>query len=134
MNAVHLLGRLVEAPELKHTFGESKAFCRFRIAVARGKDKTDFFSIVAWEKTAEFAAQYFQKGERIIVHGSIRNADYVDKNGVKHYASEISADKLEFVETKASKEAANSSRENISETPPPPEPPPASFDYQEYPN
>jgi single-strand DNA-binding protein len=101
MNIVHLLGRLVTVPELR--IAGEKHYCRFRIAVSRGNDNTDFFNIVAWNKTAEFVTTYFKKGERIIVHGSIRNSDYTDKEGKTQYSVEISADRLEFVETLKSK-------------------------------
>jgi single-strand DNA-binding protein len=114
---------MVVDPELRLA-GESP-YCRFRVAVNRGKDKVDFFNVVAWNKTAEFATEYFKKGERLIIHGTIRNADYIDKDGKKQYAVEILADRLEFVETLKSKEAVASAE---SESQPqadesPPEPP-----------
>ena len=111
MNAVHLLGRLTNDPELKWTQGGTP-YCRFRIAVPRKFAKendvqADFFNIIAWNKLAEFVSQYFRKGERIIAHGEARNADYKDTNGVKHYAIEFLAEKLEFADTKASKVTAD---------------------------
>jgi single-strand DNA-binding protein len=98
---------MVVNPELR-LVGE-KPYCHFRIAVNRGKEKVDFFNVVAWNKTAEFATEYFQKGERLIIHGTIRNADYIDKDDKKQYSVEILADRLEFVETMKSKKTASSS-------------------------
>ena len=36
----------------------------------------------------------------IIVEGSLRNNDYTDKDGVKHYAMEVQADNVSFGEAK----------------------------------
>ncbi|MDR0222496.1 MAG: single-stranded DNA-binding protein [Oscillospiraceae bacterium] len=107
MNIVHLLGRLTADTELKYTTGNT-AYCRFRIAVNRkfakeGDVSADFFNVVSWNKQAEFVSRHFIKGERIIVHGEIRNSDYTDKNNIKHYGVEIFANSLEFADTKASK-------------------------------
>jgi single-strand DNA-binding protein len=103
MNIVHLLGRLTGDPETRET-PDNKLIARFNIAVQRNKDNSDFFNVTAWEKTAEFVRDYFQKGERIIVHGSIHNANYTDKNGKKQYMVDIIADRLEFADTKTTKE------------------------------
>jgi single-strand DNA-binding protein len=103
MNVIHLLGRLVNDPDLKTT-PNGNYVCRFRLAVSRNKYMSDFFNITAWDKTAEFAMNYFAKGDRIIIHGSLHNADYNDKNGKKQYVVEILADRLEFVDSKLSKE------------------------------
>ena len=117
MNIVHLLGRLVFDPELKNTPNDS-VYCRFRLAVPKSKGQSDFFNIVAWDKTAEFVVNYFSKGERIIVHGAVHNSDYTDKNGNKQYTVEVTAERLEFADTKSSK---NSETEPAAEVPAPTE-------------
>ena len=38
----------------------------------------------------------------IIVEGSLRNNDYTDQNGVKHYSMEVLADNVTFGESKRS--------------------------------
>lgn len=99
------MGRLVADPELKQT-PNNISVCRFRIAVDRGysadkEKKADFITVVAWRATAEFVAKYFSKGKMIIVEGALHNADYTDGNNVKHYAMEVTADKVTFGETKS---------------------------------
>jgi single-strand DNA-binding protein len=83
LNLIVLIGRLTAEPELKQT-QNFKSFVRFNIAVNRYvKDKNhpeaDYFTIVAWEKTAEFVCKYFGKGDAIIIEGSVRTGDYEDK-------------------------------------------------------
>jgi single-strand DNA-binding protein len=94
-----MLGRLTAPPDFRMT-PNNEAVCRFRIAVPRTKEKSDFFNIVAWDKIAETVSRYFTQGDRILVEGGLRNADYEDKNGVKHYAYEIIANRIEFIELK----------------------------------
>jgi len=100
MNQIHLLGRLTADTELKRT-PSGVPYCRFRIAVKRkfAKEndiKADFFNVVAWNKQAEIVNSSFKKGEPIIVHGEVRNSDYTDKKGIKHYGVEILANSIEF--------------------------------------
>ena len=103
MNDLSIMGRLVAAPELrKTTTGVSTS--TFRIACERSYAKpgearvTDFFDVVTWRGTAEFASKYFQKGQLIAVSGSIQTRSWTDKDGKKRQVTEIVADKLHFAE------------------------------------
>lgn len=119
MNVVHLLGRLVAAPEMRQTPDGKNTVARFRIAVPKNKDKTNFFNVTAWNRTAEYVCEYFGKGDRIIVHGSIDNGDYPDKDGKRQYTVDILADRCEFADTKASKENSQvQPQENLQTQPP----------------
>ncbi len=111
LNKVILMGRLCADPDFRQT-PSGVALCRFRIAVDRGftpKDggerQADFITVVAWRSNAEFVSRYFTKGKMIIVEGALRNADYTDNNGVKHYAMEVQADRCAFGESKSASQA-----------------------------
>lgn len=111
-NKVILMGRLTADPELRQTTS-GIASCRFRVAVDRGyksketgERQADFISVIAWRATAEFVSRYFSKGKMIIVEGSLRNDDYTDKNGVKHYSMNVQADNVLFGESKSASAAA----------------------------
>ena len=104
LNKVILMGRLVADPEFRQTTSGIPV-CRIRIAVDRPfrKDQerqSDFINITCWRNTAEFVSRYFTKGKMIIVEGSLRNNDYTDNNGVKHYSMEVQADNVSFGESK----------------------------------
>lgn len=108
MNSVHITGRLCADPELRQT-PSGVAFCRFRVAVNRrfankqtGEREADFINVSCWRNAAEFVSRYFHKGSMIIVEGSLRNNDYTDQNGVKHYSMEVLADNVTFGESKRS--------------------------------
>ena len=97
------MGRLTADPELKQT--QSGVFtCTVNVAVQRdyadgsGERQTDFICVVAWRQTAEFLCKYFRKGSMIAVVGELRTRTYNDKRypDVKHYVTEVYADKVSF--------------------------------------
>lgn len=103
MNQVVLIGRLTRDPELRFIPSSGTAVARFSMAVNRefkreGQPDADFFNIVVWGKSAENCANYLKKGRLVAVNGSMRNNNYEDKNGVKHYNIEINANRVEFLE------------------------------------
>lgn len=103
MNQVVLIGRLTRDPELRFIPNSGTAVARFSIAVNRefkreGQPEADFFNIVVWGKSAENCANYLKKGRLVAVNGSLRNNNYEDKNGVKHYNIEINANRVQFLE------------------------------------
>lgn len=107
MNKVILMGRLCADPEFSQT-QSGIACCRFRLAVNRpfankqtGEREADFISCESWRQTAEFISRYFCKGSMIIIEGSIRNNDYTDQNGVKHYGMKVVTEKAEFCGSKS---------------------------------
>ena len=97
------MGWLTADPELKQT--QSGVFtCTVNVAVQRdyadgsGEKQTDFICVVAWRQTAEFLCKYFRKGSMIAVVGELRTRTYNDKRypDVKHYVTEVYADKVSF--------------------------------------
>lgn len=109
INKVILMGRLVADPELKQT-ASNISVCKFTIAINRPKQKgkeqqSDFVNIVVWRNTAEFVSRYFSKGKMIIVEGALRNNNYTDSNGTKHYTIEVHADNVSFGGDKKSDDA-----------------------------
>lgn len=104
MNKVILIGRLVAAPEVMNT-QSGKAVARYRLAVDRqrkkdGQQEADFISCVAWDKGAEFAHRYLSKGTKIAVEGRIQTGSY-EKDGVKHYTTDVIVERQEFCESKS---------------------------------
>lgn len=116
-NKVILMGRLVAAPELKHT-GSGTAVTSFTLAVDRkrskeGEKKTDFLTIVAWRQTAEFICKYFTKGSAIIVCGELQTRSWQDADGNKRYATEVVASEVSFAESKKASETNSAPAEEI---------------------
>lgn len=108
MNKVILIGRLTAEPEIKSsTSGTTVA--RYKMAVDRqfkqdGQPTADFISCVAFGKSGDFAARYLHKGTKIAVEGRLQTGSY-EKDGVKHYTTDVIIDRHEFCEPKASGES-----------------------------
>lgn len=101
MNAWHGTGRLTKAPDMRK--GDTTV-ARFTVACDRafkreGQDSADFISCVAFGKTAEFIEKYFTKGMKIEVNGRIQTGSY-EKDGVKHYTTDVICDSVAFAESK----------------------------------
>lgn len=106
MNLVTQMGRFTADPEVRYT-QDNKAIARFSLAVNRrfkqeGQPDADFFSYVAFGKTAEFIQKYFHKGMKAVITGELRNNHYTDQQGVKHYTEQIVISTIEFAESKTS--------------------------------
>lgn len=105
MNKVVILGRLTTKPELRYT-PSNTGYTRFSVAVDRrvksqdGTRETDFINCVAWGKTAEIIARYFDKGNQICVDGSIRTGSYTAQDGSKRYTTDVNVDNFDFVDKK----------------------------------
>ena len=108
MNNVVLKGRLVADPELRQT-QSGIAVVSFKIAVDKyvkeGEKQADFIECNAWRGTAEFISKYFTKGQEILIRGAIHTKEWTDKNNVKHYTYEVTAENAEFCGSKASNSA-----------------------------
>ena len=100
INKVFLTGRLTETPVLNHTNGTTPVpVCSFSIAVPREySDKVDFVPIVAWREKAIFACNYFKKGRRILVEGSLQIKKRELKDGTKRVFTEVVADNFDFMD------------------------------------
>lgn len=95
-----MVGRLAEDPKARTT-QSGIAQSTFRIAVqrrvanAQGVREADFFTVVAWRKTADFCNSYLIKGRQVVVSGSLQTRSYDAQDGSKRYVTEIIADSVE---------------------------------------
>ena len=103
MNKVLLIGRLVNDPEIK-TAQNGTLVAKYRLAVNRpfkkdGQQEADFLNCIVFGKGAEFTQNYLHKGTKIAVEGHIQTGSY-DKDGVRHYTTDIVVEQSEFCESK----------------------------------
>lgn len=118
-NKVIIAGRLTASPEMEQTNG-GRDVCSFNVAVNRrtkaGEQAVaDFFRVTAWDKAAELVCKYFAKGSSILIVGRLQNRSWTDGNGAKHYATDIVADEINFVDSRSESEAhmAEATQESI---------------------
>jgi len=98
---VQLIGNLGQTPEVKNN-RERKKLAQFNVATdesyqnAEGEKvtETQWHRVIAWGKLAEIVEKYLTKGREVAIEGKLINRNYTDKQGVKHYITEVVASDL----------------------------------------
>jgi single-strand DNA-binding protein len=103
VNKVILIGNLGADPELKYT-PSSRALCNLRIATTevfkdkggQRQEKTEWHRVTVWGDQAENCSKYLSKGRSVYIEGRLQTRSY-DKEGQKHYATDVVADRVVFL-------------------------------------
>lgn len=92
MNSVNIMGRIATDLTLRPVRSSAGVVLNFRVAVDRyagGGKVTDFIRCTAWGKTAERICTYLTKGNMIAITGSLTTGDYIDRNGIRRFTTDI---------------------------------------------
>ena len=65
------------------------------------QQQTEWHNIVTWNRLAEVAAMFLHKGSCVLIQGRVRTRNYLDNNNVKHYVTEIIADRLQLLDKRS---------------------------------
>ncbi len=103
VNKVILIGNLGADPELKYT-PSSRALCNLRIATTdvfkdkggQRQERTEWHRVTVWGDQAENCSKYLSKGRSVYIEGRLQTRSY-DKDGQKHYATDVVADRVVFL-------------------------------------
>ena len=99
VNKVILVGNVGKDPEVKYS-PSGTPIAKFSLATnERFKDRnhewqerTEWHSIVAWQRLAEIVGEYVAKGSKLYVEGKIQTSIWEDRqSGEKKYRTEIVA-------------------------------------------
>jgi single-strand DNA-binding protein len=112
INKVTLVGNVGDTPKV-NTISEDLKVARFPLATNEyyvDKDgnevqKTEWHTIVAWNKRAGIVENYVKKGDALYVEGKIQTSSWEDKDGNKRYSIEINCDDFLFLSSKNKVEA-----------------------------
>lgn len=102
MNTVILSGRLVKESDLRYTQTGTAVYSN-TIAVDDGygeNKKTYFIDVTAFQKTAENAAQWTFKGQRVNITGKLVKRSYDNAEGKKVYITEVHIQQIEYMDYK----------------------------------
>ncbi len=132
VNKVILLGNVGKDPEIRSTPGGTMV-ANFSLATSdryqdqqgNWQDRTEWHNLVAFKRTAEIIRDYVKKGSKLYVEGRIQTRSWDDKEGQKHYKTEIIINDLSLLsgrdETSGSYSRgsnASSSAANFDQRPP----------------
>lgn len=113
-NQFTLIGRLTKEPILKST-STGKSVCEISLAVSNGKDDTSFIQVSFWNKIADTISKYCKKGDLLGVNGIIKNHNWEDKNGNKHYDYTFIGNKISFLATTKKENKEENKKASIDE-------------------
>ena len=107
INKATLIGRLGRDPEMRYT-QSGTAVANFTLATnevwkdkeGNKQERTEWHRVVAFARLGEICGQYLSKGKLIYVEGRIQTRDWLDKEGVKRYTTEIVANEMKMLESK----------------------------------
>lgn len=112
-NTTILVGRITKDIELKYTTS-NKAVIRVMLAVNNGKDDTTFLPITVFGNMAETTHKYCKKGDLIGVYAIIKNQNWEDSKGNKHYDYSFIANKISFLSSKAKEIKEEKKKDNTN--------------------
>jgi single-strand DNA-binding protein len=103
INKVILIGNLGADPELKYT-PSSRALCNLRVATTEvfkdksgvKQERTEWHRVTVWGDQAENCSKYLAKGRSVYIEGKLQTRSY-EKEGQKHYATDVVADRVVFL-------------------------------------
>ena len=102
LNKVILVGHLGQDPKISYTqSGQPVANLRmatserFKDKSGQWTDRTEWHSIVAWGKDAEFCSNYLGKGALIMIEGRLQTRKWQDKDGQDRYSTEVVANRVQ---------------------------------------
>jgi len=93
-----IIGNVGKEPEMRFT-PSGKNVVSFSVACneKHGENETtEWFNIVAWNKTADLCNQYLSKGQQVFIEGRLQTRTW-ETEGVKHYKTEVVANKVIFL-------------------------------------
>lgn len=109
------IGRLTRDPELRYT-SSNKALTQIDLAIQNGKDDTTFVPITLFEKMAENVCKYCEKGDLIGFQGSVKNHNWEDNKGNKHYDYTFMTNRMSFLQTKTNNQQEPKQAENVKKS------------------
>lgn len=108
MNRVFLIGRLGKDPELRFTQSNEPVATLSLATDESYKDKSgqkinraEWHRVVVWGAQAKFCGEYLKKGALVLVEGSLQTRQWEDQQGVKHYQTEVKAQRVQSLTTKS---------------------------------
>jgi len=116
LNKVMIIGRLTRDPELKAIpsgvnvcqMGVATSYVYTNQSTGQKVEQTEFHNVVLWRKLGEIAHQYLKKGSQVYLEGRLQTRSWDGQDGQKRYRTEIVAENMIMLGSKASGSSAPS--------------------------
>jgi len=108
VNKVILVGNLGRDPEVRYT-PDNSAITNISIATTdtwkdksgEKQERTEWHRVAFFGKLAEIAGEYLKKGSQVYVEGRLQTRKWQDKEGQDRYTTEIVADRMQMLGSRA---------------------------------
>lgn len=117
INKVILIGNLGKDPEVRK-LENGATLARFSVATSESyvdkttgekRVNTEWHNITVWRGLAEVAEKYLKKGHKVYIEGKLKTRNWQDETGNTRYATDIIADNMTMLTSKAEAESMPSS-------------------------
>lgn len=112
LNKVQIIGRLGQDPDVRY-MPSGKPVANLRIATSEKwtkdgekQERTEWHSVVMFDKLGEIAGEYLRKGSLVYVEGKLQTRKWADKEGKDRYSTEIVASQMQMLGGKQGGERA----------------------------
>ncbi|MDH4571156.1 single-stranded DNA-binding protein [Salinicola acroporae] len=108
VNKVILIGNLGQDPEVRF-LPSGNPVCNLRIATTdswtdrqsgQRQERTEWHSVVLFNKLAEIAQQYVKKGSRIYIEGRLQTRKWQGQDGQDRYSTEIVGNDMQMLDSR----------------------------------
>ena len=110
VNKAIIVGYLGADPDVRY-MPNGKQVTNIRVATSESwkkdgekQERTEWHSVVAFEKLAEIMGQYLKKGAPVYIEGKIQTRKWQDKEGKDRYSTEIVASQMQMIGRAEAKE------------------------------
>ncbi len=108
VNKVMIIGNLGRDPEVRY-MPDGGAIANISVATTdtwkdksgEKQERTEWHRVAFFGKLAEIAGEYLKKGSQVYVEGSLRTRKWQDKEGKERYTTEIVADRMQMLGSRA---------------------------------
>jgi single-strand DNA-binding protein len=123
-NRIIIVGNLGRDPELRYT-AQGTPVCSFSLATnERRKDRngemqdhTTWFRVTLWNRIAENANQYLQKGKAVYIEGRLRVEDNTDREGKQRQSLEVFGTDMQLLGGKSEERSEPRSEKQTEQEP-----------------
>ena len=114
VNKVILVGNLGRDPETRY-LPSGGAVTNVSVATSKAwrdrdsgeqKERTEWHRVVFFNRLAEIASEYLKRGSKIYLEGELRTREW-EREGQKHYTTEIVADEMQMLDGRGGMEGGN---------------------------